>query len=225
MRNIRRKLRRGDNVALFVTILIVSLAQADELHQTHLCEIWLWKNVASDTRCSARMTFLMLATVRFIIIPQLNFSFCFMLALTGQDAMSICLNGVGFLFMLELDDVVFKQVIHRSLREKVQEVKLEVDDKQWSRLGRGWTVHTIVIFVVLVRIVTTYHTYKALQEFTQSLVIMAIQLMNLMIVGTRSRCSACCEFIVGYLVYQTIHPLYTYVNYPIYFQELLAEGR
>jgi hypothetical protein len=211
---LRATTRSGDIVALVFTIFVVAMTEANELSDTHLCDIWLSRNTTKEKRCHVAVVRVMLHILRFCVMPQVNFAFCFSVIVGGLDAMSVCLNGVGLLFMLELDNLVFAAFAEKKLKKKVEEIEIELNFHQREDLLRGWCLHLVLVALVCGYIILQYSTFGLIGQSLYPFSIGFCQAINLFVAHTRSRSSACCEMLIGNILFFILPNIFILLVYP-----------
>ena len=66
------------------------------------------------------------------------------------DALSVCLNTVAVLFLLEVDNITFDAALREQLRSRVEEEgHVELSDAQADALARTKPVHIVLIMATL----------------------------------------------------------------------------
>jgi len=104
------KIRYGDRAALFFMVFLVGVREADEMHATHMAEAYVSAHIIKENTESRFFSVVFYVTqivARYCVIPFVNWSFVYRVLINGADAFKVCLQGVAFFFILEVDDLVF----------------------------------------------------------------------------------------------------------------------
>ena len=138
-----QSVRAADRVALVFTSLFVALALANELRDVQICALMRRRagSKAPCFCCSNRHVVLWLveAVRRFTVLPFITTCVLQLTVWRGADALSVCLNAVAMLFVLEVDDQIYAHGVSDELREwceaSARPVLTEEEERAvaWSR--------------------------------------------------------------------------------------------
>eukprot|EP01043_Picozoa_sp_COSAG02_P070465 COSAG02_NODE_12489_length_1537_cov_2.862309_2_plen_235_part_01 len=91
---------------------------------------------------------------RWVFLPVLLTSIPMMIMFGGADALTVCMNTVALMFLMDVDNLTFEWMLPETLRTKVEEEgHIELDAIQTRTLARTKPVHAaLIIGTVLVSV-------------------------------------------------------------------------
>ena len=87
---------------------------------------------------------------RWLFLPTLLVAVPTLARIKGGDALSVCLNTVGTLFLCDIDNIVYSVGLSERARTCVEEFgRVELGDVEAAHLVRSKGVHMVLIVVIL----------------------------------------------------------------------------
>ncbi len=104
---------------LLLASTFLALASVGELKDTYLCTVAVDQ---SDTLSSTwRRSFHLLSGLRqYVFLPSVLSAVSGLVAVGGGDALSVCLNTIAVLFLYEVDNIAFANLLSEDLRVRVE---------------------------------------------------------------------------------------------------------
>eukprot|EP01046_Picozoa_sp_COSAG06_P018519 COSAG06_NODE_1291_length_9980_cov_166.860237_9_plen_381_part_00 len=143
-----------DWVALLLATVFVALSVVGELKDIELCLILLDR--ATAIKPARRFGLKLLAGIRrWVFLPGLVMAIPFLVALLASDALSICLNTIATLFLVDCDNIAYTLGLGERVRARVEEaarVELTAEDIRALQINRTTYVAMITVCVMLVMV-------------------------------------------------------------------------
>jgi len=144
---------------------------------------------------------------RYSILPDVGVVVVLMVARLGGDTVSIMLNTLAALFMLELDNLAFDYGLTAGTKALIEEafvVELGASQLQLLNWSRRWHVVTVTLFILVITTTLPYLTSIWLRLRVLSLLLIAIialgELMELVMRFSRRTRSANAQRIVCFVL-------------------------
>ena len=121
-----RKMMNGDWMVAVLAFVIVSLSVMDELQDIALCAVYRRQMHQSNAQVKlgntlARASLSVISSMRRIfLLPIITACSVMLVVTTGSDAVSICMNTVATLFILEADNLLFEYGLDHNDTEEVR---------------------------------------------------------------------------------------------------------
>ena len=148
------QIRPMDTVVIIITLIVVIAAIAAEARDVHVCgllRIQLTNGRYHDLM-SLNAGFAVVECVRLgICLPFVFLTVPELIAFRGQDAVNVCMNTVAVLFVLELDDIIYAQILDESTRSHYEEkhvIVLSKRDAKWLKGSR--VIYMVLTFVSVI---------------------------------------------------------------------------
>ena len=161
--------------AVLLTSFVVALHMADEVRQVMFCELFR-KQLVKEARQGARRGGLTLlqtlwlwidrikgSLLRFAMLPQLCAAAPNLIVYRGGDALQVCLNTLGLLFLIELDDWMYTHLVDGDTRAKVEEkARKELGEAEeaclsWTTSTHKWAVSVAIVVGTLLEFRSFYY--------------------------------------------------------------------
>lgn len=141
-------------------MLLIGASALSELEQSRICDIQIFDAFASDDPAiarSARWGFPMLAVqkCRQLLLVPITLSTAPILAIeSGLDALSMALNVMAILFIMEVDESCFAYFFSRPQREYLESVEIALTEAtqthlSWLAVGTFICTFTSVLFPII----------------------------------------------------------------------------
>lgn len=156
-----------DWIAVCLATVVLALQIADEVRDITLCELSGYElNSMQDTNNRrAKFLFQVLICVirRYCILPCLCASAFVLITYRGGDAMSVSLNTVALVFILQCDDLLYEKCVDLRVRADADKVQSTIKEMDQPTLGLiAWTKVAHVVAVpsttLAALLVEKYHT-------------------------------------------------------------------
>eukprot|EP01044_Picomonas_judraskeda_P015661 COSAG03_NODE_2662_length_2536_cov_1.940792_2_plen_419_part_01 len=164
-----------DFMAILLTAIIAATAIAAELRDAKICGFAARLNdIFSPTFFAQERTVcywqlfsqLIYFLRRFIIVPCMMSTIPQVILWRGSDALSVALNIISVLFLLEVDNIVYEYGLPQKVRSEVElrgRVSLDADTQnKWNRVNSMWICVNAIFFPLAVLLVKVTETHGAL---------------------------------------------------------------
>lgn len=109
--------------------IFLSLASIGELKDIRLCSIAIDRSETLSRRWRRLLT-LLGGIRRWTFLPSLMCATCNLVAIAGGDALSVCLNTIAVLFLYDIDNIAFAQLLPERLRSRIErDGRLQLEDR------------------------------------------------------------------------------------------------
>jgi hypothetical protein len=167
------KMSSADIFIFILCLALISLSVVNELRDIFLCDLSRLEdpvvNAAADQRKAAGLQPIPLAMLslmpsacktwkthwilfsfsfirRYAVLPVLIMSVPMLVVVQGSSGVSICLNSVGVLFVLEMDNLAYEYGIHEKNREIMEEEgTIHLNERVHESLKRMKNSHLISV--------------------------------------------------------------------------------
>ena len=97
---------------------------------------------------------------RYLVIPLMLTSISNLVLYKGGDALSVLLNTVAVLFLLDVDNIIFSTALSDKVRAQVEEAgRVQVTAAQATRMARTKLAHIVLVIGFVLVSVSTRLTY------------------------------------------------------------------
>jgi hypothetical protein len=160
---------------------------------------------------------------QFLIFPALISTVATLVFVLGADALSLTMNTVALLLILDLDDLILKGVLSRSLYEDVaNEFRMELDERRAAEVYSARYVHILGPMIAIpfsvykcyeyllgVEVLSYYPILASIYQFSVCIAENGLRRKGL----TRALFSVCYQ-VIGIFIYVTI--LVAFVVFTLY---------
>lgn len=167
-----------DWTTVVLTSLVVAYNMANEVQQVIFCELFRKKlvKILLDKNARERRDGLTLlqtfwlwlervkgCLLRFAMLPQLCAAAPLLIVYRGGDALQVCLNTLGLLFLIQIDDLMYTHVVDgdtsAKAEEKAREELGEVEEEclSWTTSTHKWVVSVAIVVGTLLEFRSLYY--------------------------------------------------------------------
>ena len=108
-----------DWLALFFVAGIIGLFCSHEVRSVKLCEVLVLRSAAQRVGLGWRLGVSCVGAIRqYAVVTVLFSSVCIAIFSNGGDVLSVCLNAVALLFLLEVDDAIFAHAVPEEAKAR-----------------------------------------------------------------------------------------------------------
>jgi hypothetical protein len=130
---------------------MIGMASNSELKDIRLCTLAIEKAEKELDRAWKVGFALLFATRRWLFLPGLVYTSAVMVVYQGGDALSICVNTIALLFLLDLDNVVYMFGLDERTRTRVEKAgRVELNEEDARGIDRIKTAHLVIITLGLI---------------------------------------------------------------------------